>query len=203
MNYGLIYWRKEPMEQFSEEAPIGGDMRKEEQIDKFFPEIEDNDTLVVFVDASHATCLKTRRSVSGFLLMFSGAPIAYRTKMQPTVATSSTEAEFIAAVMIAKTIKYLRSLLKEIGFEQQGATKVYVDNIPAIMMGNNHTPTPRARHIDVQYFALQELVQAKIVILKHVMGIVNPSDAMTKHLGWVLHNRHVHRMMVLRIPVKM
>jgi hypothetical protein len=43
-------------------------------------------------------------------------------------ATSSTEAEFIAAVSAAKTAKYLRSVLSDLGFPQPGPTILYEDN---------------------------------------------------------------------------
>lgn len=31
--------------------------------------------------------------------------------------------------------------------------------------------------------------------MKHLPGIINPSDALTKPLSWVLHHRHVRRAM--------
>ncbi len=37
--------------------------------------------------------------------------LAYKSKIQSTVSTSSTEAEFLAAVHAAKIAKYLRSIL--------------------------------------------------------------------------------------------
>ena len=70
-----------------------------------------------------------------------------------------------------------------------------MDNVAAILMGNNEEPTPRARHIEIQYFALQEWVNKGMISMKHIHGISNPADALTKVLGWVLHARHVKRMM--------
>ncbi|KAI2510373.1 gag-polypeptide of LTR copia-type [Fragilaria crotonensis] len=54
--------------------------------------------LAGYVDAAHATDLSTRRSITGLAFMLCGGPIAYKSKVQSTVSTSSTEAEFIAAV---------------------------------------------------------------------------------------------------------
>ena len=72
---------------------------------------------------------------------------------------------------------------------------MYGDNQAAIMMANAKKPTERSRHIDIQYFALQEWKQRGIVLLDHIAGTVNPSDALTKALGWVLHRRHCTRLM--------
>jgi hypothetical protein len=68
---------------------------------------------VGYVDASHVTDLYTRRSVAGLSFYLAGGAIVYKSKLQLTVATSSREAEFIAAVLAAKIAKYLRPILIE------------------------------------------------------------------------------------------
>ena len=60
------------------------------------------------------------RIASHCAFVLSGGVISYRCKTQSITATSSTEAEFLAAVLTAKQAKYLRSILKELGFEQSG-----------------------------------------------------------------------------------
>jgi hypothetical protein len=127
--------------------------------------------------------------------MLCGGPIAYKSKVQSTVSTSSTEAEFIAAVQAAKIAKYLRSILHELGYSQSGPTILYEDNQAAILMINASRPTPRARHIDIQHFAIQEWKAQGDIILCHIPGIINPADALTKSLGPTLHHRHVRRLM--------
>jgi len=54
-------------------------------------------TAVAYADSDWATCTKTRKSFTGVCVFLSGGTIAYKTKFQPTVALSSTEAEFMAA----------------------------------------------------------------------------------------------------------
>ena len=46
----------------------------------------------------HADDLRKRRSTTGYAFILSGAAVAYKSKTQTITATSSTEAEFIAAV---------------------------------------------------------------------------------------------------------
>jgi len=60
--------------------------------------------MVAFADVANATDSKTHCSVSGYIIVYAGAAIAYKAKLQPTVTTSSTEAEFIAAVYTVKTV---------------------------------------------------------------------------------------------------
>ena len=153
------------------------------------------DELVAFLDAAHATELRTRRSVTGYVLLFGNTAIAWKSRVQPVVATSSTEAEFYAAVTCAKAAKYLRSVLQQLEAIRPGATPLFVDNQAAIAMVNESRPTPRARHIEIQHFAIQEWREKGDIVLRHCPGIVNASDDLTKALGWVLHNRHARRSM--------
>jgi len=80
---------------------------------------------------------------------YAGATITYKSKLQTVIATSSTEATFVAAVHVAKTAKYLCSVLKDLGFAQEHPTVLYKDNQAAIAMINQQKPTTHLRHIDV------------------------------------------------------
>ena len=117
------------------------------------------DQLTAFVDAAHANDLRNRRSTTGYAFTLCNGAVAYRTKTQSITATSSTEAEFLAAVLTAKQAKYLRAVLKELGFPQHGPTPIYEDNMSAIKMINARVPTERSRHIDIQHFAIQDWKQ--------------------------------------------
>jgi hypothetical protein len=191
-NWGLFYWRHTLMPSL----PLG-DFQTLVPAPTLpeFPQPQSSTELAGYVDVAHATDLVTRRSITGLVFMFGGGPLAYKSKIQSTVSTSSTEAEFLAAVHAAKIAKYLRSVLLELGYQQLGPTTLFEDNAAAILMVNANRPTPRARHIDIQHFALQEWKAAKEIVLSHIPGVVNSADSLTKSLGPTLHHRHVRRMM--------
>ena len=63
------------------------------------------------------------------------------------------------------------------------------------MIVNSQVPTERARHIYVQYFAIQDWKEWGCIKLIHIPGILNPCDDLTKLLGWVFHSRHCRRFM--------
>ena len=109
---------------------------------------------------------------------------------QKARAEGLIEAEFIAAVQAGKICKYLRSVLDEFGFPQDGPTTIYEDNQAAVAMVNENKPTPRSRHIDIQHFAIQEWRQRGILQLQCLPGVINPVDQATKALGWTLLSRH-------------
>ena len=151
--------------------------------------------LTGFLDAAHANDLRNRRSTTGYAFLLCGGAISYRCKTQSITATSSTEAEFLAAVLSAKQAKYLRAILSELGFKQAKPTTLFCDNQSAINMVNARVPTERSRHIDIQHFAIQDWKDAGDVVMRFIPGILNPSDDLTKPLGWVLHERHARRIM--------
>ena len=191
-DWGLYYWRLRP----NPTLPTGTfTILIADSSLPDFPQPQGPTTLAGYVDAAHATDLTTRRSITGLSFMLCGGPIAYKSKVQSTVSTSSTESEFIAAVQAAKIAKYLRSILAELGYAQPGPTVLYEDNQAAILMINASRPTPRSRHIDVQHFAIQEWKEKGDIIMCHIPGIINPADALTKSLGPTLHFRHVRRLM--------
>ncbi|KAI2502403.1 hypothetical protein MHU86_12060 [Fragilaria crotonensis] len=173
-NWGLLYWRNK----FLATLPHGDfQILTPDPTLPDFPQPHSSIELAGYVDAAHATDLVTRRSITGLVFMFCGGPLAYKSKIQSTVSTSSTEAEFLAAVHAAKIAKYLRSILSELGYPQQGPTTLFEDNAAAILMVNASRPTPRARHIDIQHFALQEWKAANEIVLSHIPGVVNSADS--------------------------
>ena len=189
---GLIYWRTSPRH----DLPVGNITPRElEAIETDYPYPISPSTACGYVDASHAPCLQTRKSVGAYSIHLGGTTVAYKAKLQPTVATSSTEAESIAAVACAKELLHIRSILIQLDVPQDGPSMIYEDNTAAIMMANAGKPTTRTRHIDIQYFTLQEWIQHGDISLQHIPGVINPADSLTKTLFRLLFWRHITRLM--------
>ena len=80
-------------------------------------------------------------------------------------------------------------LLKQLGYEQKDPTLIHIDNLPALLMINdNYSPTERMRHIDVHFFQIQDWRIDGDIIMLHIPGVSNVSDAEIKPLGFVLHS---------------
>ena len=90
---------------------------------------------------------------------------------------------------------YIQSILYELGFPCKGPSPIYEDNVSTIDIVNSSVPTERARHIYIQYFAIQDWKEWGCIQLIHIPGKLNPSDDLTKPLGWVLHSRHCRQFM--------
>ena len=132
-----------------------------------------------------------------FINLGSGA-IAYKCKLQPTVATSSTEAEFLAVVFAAKMVLSIWMILTWSGLHsEKDPTVLYVDSQATINIVNKNQPTPQAGHVEaIQEWRERELVQLSLI----APGVINPANAETKSLSGVLHLRHVRRAMGTILP---
>jgi hypothetical protein len=72
---------------------------------------EGDEKLLGYCDADYAGDVDKRKSTSGFVFMMNGAAISWASKLQPTVAMSTCEAEFVAAANAAKEALWLQTLL--------------------------------------------------------------------------------------------
>ena len=107
--------------------------------------------LIGFVDAAHANDFCCCRSTTGYAFLLNFGVISYRSKTQSTTATSSTEAEFLAAVTAAKHTKYIYlSFWKAI----PTSWPYYENNMSAINMINNCVPTDWSLNINIQLIAI-------------------------------------------------
>ena len=107
--------------------------------------------LVGYSDSDWAGDIDTRRSTTGFVFMLSGGAISWSTRLQPTVAMSSTEAEYMAACATVQEAVYLRTLLSSISVQVPGPTTIYEDNQGCIALDSNPVHHKRTKHIDVRY----------------------------------------------------
>ena len=124
----------------------------------------------------------------------------YKCKYQDVIAHSSTEAEFTAACDAGKMILYFRSILEDLGFEQEDATVLYEDNNGALLMANAQQPTRRTRHMGIKKFALLDWVARDLIILKTIKTAENAADGMTKIFARQLFSRHADTILGRRIP---
>ena len=146
-------------------------------------------------DADWASCIRTRRSFTGSLIKLAGAAVAYKTQFQDTVATSSTESEFMAAYELGKALLYVRSILWDLDVPQEAASRLYEDNDACTAMANAQKPTSRTRHMDIRYHVLCEWVERDLIVLERVDTTINEADHFTKPLSRVLFHRHIDYIM--------
>jgi len=159
-----------------------------------FPPVDPHES-VAFLNAAHANNLRNRCSTMGYTFLLCSDAISYRCKTQSVTATSSTKAEFLAAVTAAKHARYVQAIMTDLGFPPSGPTVLFCDNQLAINMINARVPTERSHHIDIQHFAIQDWKEAGAIVMQFISDVINPSNDLTKPLGCVLHDHHARHIM--------
>ena len=154
--------------------------------------------LHAFVDANWAGDLDTRHSTSGLVSVFCGCVISWVSQKQTIVATSTTEAEYVALSSMSKEILFLRNLLDSIGFPQK-TSKIHADNMAANFLTEHAKVSTRTKHIDIKYHHIRELVETKQVAVDHVDTKYNISDIATKPLSKV---RFYELLKLFMYPIK-
>ena len=91
-----------------------------------------------------------RISVFGYIIYFRGIPIAWRSKGMKSVVLSTPEAEYMALSEVVKELKFIVQLLHTMNSEVELSITVHVDNVGAIWLSNNRTPSDRTKHIDIR-----------------------------------------------------
>jgi len=114
--------------------------------------------------------------------MMGFAAISWSSRKQPIVTLSTTKAEFVATSTCAYQAIWLRNILEEVHFKQQGPTLIYCDNSSTIKLSKNPIMHGKNKHIDVRFHFLRDLSNEGIIDLICCKSEVQIADIMTKPL---------------------
>ena len=146
--------------------------------------------LTVYTDADWAGQKSDRKSTSGGVAMLYSGPVYWISKVQRSVATSSTESEYIAQSTNAKAAQWLAQILRDMECpELIGKTvRMLADNQGAIALAKNPYLHDRSRHIDIQYHHVRNLVETKKLKIKYIPIADMTADGFTKPLNYTKFN---------------
>ena len=94
-------------------------------------------TLVGYANSNWVGCPTTRRSTTGYFTMLGFSPIFWKTKTQPTVSRSSTEAEYRSLAALTFELQWLKYLLSNLGINHSQPISVHCDSQAAIHIVEN------------------------------------------------------------------
>ncbi|GJY86666.1 retrovirus-related pol polyprotein from transposon TNT 1-94 [Tanacetum coccineum] len=136
-------------------------------------------SLTAYADADHAGCQDSRRSTSGSAQFLGDRLVSWSSKKQRSTAISTTEAEYIAMSGCCAQILWMRSQLKDYGFEFN-KIPLYCDNKSAIALCcNNVVQHSRSKHIDIRHHFIREQVENRVVELYFVETNYQLADIQT------------------------
>ena len=194
---GLIFWRRDPRMDLPD-VPLPTAYSTVHNALQPLPTLPH--VPIGFSDSDWGSDFSHRRSISGMIIIMSGAAVIYKTEYQRAVALSSTEVEFVSAVDTGKQLLYVRSILSDLGLALDAPTGLMVDNTGAIFMIQAQAPTKRTRHVDIKYFALLHWSETQQLQALPIRTNQNISDSMTKSTGRIKFHQHADVYMMGRIP---
>ncbi|GJS13580.1 ribonuclease H-like domain-containing protein [Tanacetum coccineum] len=137
--------------------------------------------LTAFSDADHAGCLDTRKSTSGGIQFLGGKLVSWMSKKQDCTAMSSTEAEYVALSASCAQVMWMRTQLKDYGFNYN-KIPLYCDSQSAIAISCNPVQHSRTKHIHTQYHFIKEQDERGIIKLYFFITEYQLADMLTKAL---------------------
>lgn len=146
--------------------------------------IGNSTSLMGYSDSDWASDTDTRRSTTGYVFTFNNGVISWGSKLQPTVALSSSEAEYMALASATQEAIHLRQLLVDLNhIVIDRPTIIFEDNIGCIALSNNPVFHKRTKHIDIKYHFVREKVEDGVIEIRYLPTNQQLADILTKPLS--------------------
>ncbi|GKF15996.1 hypothetical protein Tco_0057458 [Tanacetum coccineum] len=136
---------------------------------------------ISFSDADHARCIDTLKSTSRGIQFLGDKLVSWMSKKQDCTAMSSTEAEYVALSTSCAQVMWMRTQLKDYGFNYN-KIPLYCDSQSAIGIACNPVQHSRTKHIHTRYHFIKEQVENSIIELYFVRNEYQLADMFTKAL---------------------
>jgi hypothetical protein len=149
----------------------------------------DGKALVGYSDADWAGDTNDRKSTTGYTFILAGGAVTWSSKKQPTVALSTTEAEYMALTQASKEAVWIKRLLEELGTHHSGAVTINGDNQGSLSLARNAVFHARSKHIDIQHHFIREKVERNEIALEYCATKDMIADILTKALSKEQHQR--------------
>ncbi|GJS04946.1 ribonuclease H-like domain, reverse transcriptase, RNA-dependent DNA polymerase [Tanacetum coccineum] len=111
-----------------------------------------------YSDGSYGVNTQEGKGTTDIIFYYGESPISWSTQKQATVALSSCESEFIAAIAAATQALWLKRLLSRLTHSDEEKITILVDNKSAIALMKNPVFHGRSKHIDTKYHFIRECV---------------------------------------------
>ncbi|MBW0510230.1 hypothetical protein O181_049945 [Austropuccinia psidii MF-1] len=147
-----------------------------------------NSGILAYSNANWGNCPDTRRSITGFLATFSGCLVIWKTRKQPTVSISTSEAEYKSLCDLSSELLWMRQWCKEVSLcDGDTAIPVHEDNQGCIdaASGNSGINGKRMKHVDIQLHFVKEAIGSSKTCLVYTPTGEMLADFLTKSVSRV------------------
>nr|GEY87161.1 putative ribonuclease H-like domain-containing protein [Tanacetum cinerariifolium] len=140
--------------------------------------------LEAFSDSDYAGAVGDRKSTTGGCQFMGRRLISWQCKKQTIVATSSCEAEYVAAALCCGQVLWIQNQLLDYGFNFMN-TKIYIDNQSTISIVKNPVFHQRTKHIEIRHHFIRDANEKKLIqVLKIHYSFCRFKLVFLHSIGW-------------------
>nr|GEY02056.1 retrotransposon protein, putative, Ty1-copia subclass [Tanacetum cinerariifolium] len=152
-----------------------------------------------YTDAGYLTDADDLKSQTEYVFVLNGGAVDWKSAKQSIFATSSAEADYIAAFDASKEAVWVRKFifgLKVVPIIEEPIS-MYCDNTGAITIANESGITKGARHFHAKVHYLREVIELGVIKLEKVHTDDNLADPFAKALAFPKHSEHTKNIRIL------
>ena len=135
--------------------------------------------LEAFSDSDYAGDNYDRRSTSGGCQYLGRRLVSWQCKKQTIAATSSTEAEYVAAASCCGQVLWMQNQLLDYGFNFKN-TPINIDNESTICIVKNPVYHSKTKHIQIRHHFIRDCYEHRLINVVKVHTDDNVADLLTK-----------------------
>nr|GEX19465.1 putative ribonuclease H-like domain-containing protein [Tanacetum cinerariifolium] len=135
--------------------------------------------LVAYSDSDYAGASLDRKSTTRGCQFLGCRLISWQCKKQTVVATSSTEAEYVAAASGCAQVLWMQNQLLEYEYNFMH-TVIYIDNSSTICLIKNPVLHSKTKHIEIRHHFIRDCNEKKLIQVVKIPTENNFTDLLTK-----------------------
>ncbi|GJR07652.1 putative ribonuclease H-like domain-containing protein [Tanacetum coccineum] len=132
-----------------------------------------------YSDSDYAGANLDRKSTTGGCQFLGRRLITWQCKKQTIVATSTTEAEYVAAASCCGQVLWIQNQMLDYGFNFMN-TKIYIDNESTICIVKNPVYHSKTKHIAIRHHFIRDAYEKKLIQVLKIHTDDNVADLLTK-----------------------
>ncbi|GJS18825.1 hypothetical protein Tco_0413297 [Tanacetum coccineum] len=144
----------------------------------WYPRVSSFD-LESYSDSDYARANLDRKSTTGGCQFLGRRLISWQCKKQTIVATSTTEAEYVAAASCCGQVLWIQNQMLDYGFNFMN-TKIYIDNESTICIVKNPVYHSKTKHIAIRHHFIRDAYEKKLIQVLKIHTNDNVADLLTK-----------------------
>ncbi|GJR78794.1 putative ribonuclease H-like domain-containing protein [Tanacetum coccineum] len=143
-----------------------------------YPRVSSFD-LEAYSNSDYARENLDRKSTTEGCQFLSRRLISWQRKKQTIMATSTTEAEYVAAANCCGQVLWIQNQMLDYGFNFMN-TKIYIDNKSTICIVKNPVFHSKTKHIEIRHHFIRDAYEKKLIQVLKIHTDDNVADLLTK-----------------------